>query len=278
MKNINEYIKLNKSDNYTPSLKFSNEFFYEEIKDFYGEDNIPNDLKLLYENRLLVNFKYEYINENLQTHDYKKLQNKLLEYYKDDIENFKEYDGSKKIKSFWIILKNNNKKINIKDLRNHSNNIEEFFNLLNFFNYTYREWEKIENKICLFIEPIYSEDATEYFNKCHRQAYHFTYKKNVENILNNGIRLKEKDSLIRYPKRIYIWATDKKISKSEINNFIKTLFSEEFDENKIAIIKIDLHNTDYPVYKDTAMKDKEALFIYNSIPANLCKEIKISNN
>ena len=127
----------------------------------------------------------------------------------------------------------------------------------------------------MFIEPIYSEDASSYFDKCHRQAYHFTYKTNVDKILKNGIKIRERNSVIKYPKRIYIWASDKKINKSEINNFIKTLFGYEFDENKIGIIKIDLYNINYPVYKDNAMKEKEALFVCNSIPANLCKEIKI---
>ena len=275
MKTIKEYIN---NDNWQPTLRpeNSNEYFYEQLEDFYGNDHIPSKYVKLFEDRTLYKLGYDYINENLKTHDYKKLQNKLLEYYSDDIESFKEYEGNDKIKSFYIILKNNSKILTIKNLKKKDNNeIEIFFNILSFFNYTYREYEKVNSQIGLFIEPIYSEDASSYFDKCHRQAYHFTYKTNVDKILKNGIKIRERNSVIKYPKRIYIWASDKKINKSEINDFIKTLFGYEFDENKIGIIKIDLYNTNYPVYKDTAMKEKEALFVCNSIPANLCKEIKI---
>lgn len=274
MKKIKEYI----NDKWQPTLKIenSNEYFYEQLEDFYGEHNIPNKYVNLFANRTLYKLGYDYINENLKTHDYKKLQNKLLEYYPNDIEYFKEYEGNNKIKSFYIILKNNSKILTIKNLKEKDNNeIEKFFNILDFFNYTYREYKKVNEEIGLFIEPIYSEDASDYFDKCHRQAYHFTYKINVNNILKNGIRIKDKNSIIKYPKRIYIWSSNKKISKSEINNFIRIIFGYDFDENRIGVIKIDLYNTNYPVYKDTAMKDKEALFICNSIPANLCKEVII---
>lgn len=281
MKDIEEYIKSNKSnDKYEPSLKYSNEHFYEEIKEFYGEENIPNDLISLYENNLLIKFKYEYINENLKSHDAEKLKAKLLEYYPDDIKEFKDYEGNK-VKSFYIITKNNtsSKKLNIMDLRRHKGETENFFNLLNFFNYTYREWKKIDNDICLFIEPIYSEDASDYFDKCHRQAYHFTYKENVQNILKNGIKLKERNSHIKYPKRIYLWVSDNKTDIREDNKELMDFVHKIFGDDKlslkdIGIIKVDLYHTKFPVYKDTAMTEKQAIFIYNSIHANLCKEIK----
>ncbi len=276
MKNIKKYM----DDILHPTLKLenSNEYFYEQLEDFYGENNIPNNLVKLFENRTLYKIGFNYINENLKTHDYKKLQNQLLKEYNEDIETFEEYEGNENVKSFYIILKNNPKVLTIGNLKNKDNNeTEKFFNILNFFNYTYREWERVNKKVGLFIEPIYSEDASDYFDKCHRQAYHFTYKKNVEKILKNGIRIKEQNSYIKYPKRIYIWASDKKINKSKINDFIKTIFNQDFNEDIIGVIKIDLHSTNYPVYKDTAMKEKEALFICNSIPANLCKEVKIKD-
>ena len=275
MKTIKEYIN---NDNWQPTLRLenSNEYFYEQLEDFYGEENIPNKYIELFENRILYKNGYDYINENLKTHNTKKLQDKLSEYYGDEIKEFKKYEGSDDNNSFWIVMNNKNKnKLNIQDLKRHEGDTEKFYNLLSFFNYTYREWKLIDKNVCFLIEPIYSEDASSYFDKCHRQAYHFTYKTNVDKILKNGIKIRERNSVIKYPKRIYIWASDKKINKSEINDFIKTLFGYEFDENKIGIIKIDLYNTNYPVYKDTAMKEKEALFVCNSIPANLCKEIKI---
>lgn len=274
MKDIKEY--LIDIDKWQPSLKVSNQYLYEEIKDFYGENNIPNDLIILYENNALYKILFEYINENLKTHDTEKLKKQLLKYYGDEIKEFKDYTGEDNIKSFYIVMNKDNKKLNIMDLRNHQGKTEKFFNLLNFFNYTYREWRKINNDICFFIEPIYSEDYTEKFNDVHKQAYHFTYKENVDKILKNGIRLREKNSSIRYPKRIYLWMGYKKLEKTkELEEFIKKILGEHITFDNVGIIKVDLSNVDYPIYKDTAMKEKNAIFVYNNIPANLCKEIKI---
>lgn len=286
MKNIEEYIKT--IDIYQPSYKFSNEYLYKEMKDFFI--NIPNNYIKLYENNCLYKIGFNYINENLKTHDYKKLQNQLLKEYKDFIEDFKDYEGSDNIKSFYIILKNqkeynlktdkfDNPLLSVKNVSKNTKEVEKFFNILRFFNYQYSNWKFVDNKYVLYIEPIYSEDASEYFNKCHKQAYHFTYKKNIESILKNGLRLK-RGTYREFPERIYLWATDK---KKDINNdnkelldFIHKIFGDdELLLKDIGIIKVDLYHTDYPIYKDTAMKEKEALFIYNSIPANLCKEIKI---
>ena len=284
MKKIKEYM----DDILHPTLKLenSNEYFYEQLEDFYGKNNIPNNLIELFENKILYKFGFNYINENLKTHNAKKLQEKLLEYYGDEIKSFKKYEGSEDKYSFWIILKteynNITKKIklNISDLRKHSGDTEVFFKLLNFFNYKYREHEIIEGHICLFIEPIYSEDATDYFNKLNRQAYHFTDKSNVKNILKNGIKLKGKSGYwLNYPERIYLWAgSDKNLkTNKDLDNFIKELFGENKTIEDLGIIKIDLYHTNFPVYKDTAMHQKEAIFIYNSIPASLCKEIKVKD-
>lgn len=272
MISLNNYI-----NNWNPSLKVSNEYLYKEIQAYYNE-HIPENLIDLYENNSLYKVSFNYITENLKTHDVEKLKKQLLKYYGNEISDFKDYEGTDKIKSFWIILKNleNKNKLNITDLRRHQGKTEDFFNLLNFFNYKYREYEVIDRKTCLFIEPIYSEECSDYFNSVHRQAYHFTKKENVKDILKNGIRLKGKDSSIRYPKRIYLWAGYKKLEGNDkyLESFIKEILGSDKNLDNIGIIKVDLSSTDFPVYKDTAMHRKEAIFVYNNIPPELCKEIK----
>ena len=68
----------------------------------------------------------------------------------------------------------------------------------------------------------------------------------------------------------------KKLEKTkELEEFIKKILGEHITFDNVGIIKVDLSNVDYPIYKDTAMKEKNAIFVYNNIPANLCKEIKI---
>lgn len=278
MKSIEEFIK--NIDKWQPSYKISNEYFYEELKDFFID--IPNDYIKLYENNCLYKIGFNYINENLKTHDYKKLQSQLLKEYGDYIEGFKNYNGSNKIKSFYIILKNqetskfDNPLLSIKNVD--KNEVEKFFNILRFFNYQYSNWKFVDNKYTLYIEPIYSEDASEYFDKCYRQAYHFTYKKNVKGILKNGLRLK-RGTYRNFPERIYLWATDKKQDVNDKNkellDFVRKIFGDDkLSLKDIGIIKVDLYHTNFPVYKDTAMKAKEAIFVYNNIPAQCCKEIK----
>ena len=286
MKTIKEYI-----DKWQPSYKISNEYIYEQLEDFYGKENIPDNFIESFNNGILYKIGFDYINENLKTHDYKKLQNQLLKEYDKYIEEFKDYEGSDKIKSFYIILKNQKPKYNletskfdnpllsVKNVEKNKNEVEKFFNILRFFNYQYSNWKWIDNKYALYIEPIYSEDASEYFDKCHRQAYHFTYKKNVESILKNGLRLR-RGNYRNFPERIYLWATDKKQDinddNKELLDFIHKLFGDDnLSLKDIDIIKVDLYHTNYPVYKDTAMKTEKAIFIYNSIPTILCKEMKI---
>ena len=282
MINIDEYLR-----SFTPDQIERNKYFYEHMLEYYDENNIPTKYIKLYKECRLNSF--DYINENLQTHDYKKLQHQLLKEYDKYIEEFKDYEGSDNIKSFYIVLKSQKQKYNletskfdnpllsIKDVSKNTKEVEKFFNILRFFNYQYSNWKFINNKYVIYIEPIYSEDASDYFDKCHRQAYHFTYKKNVKGILKNGLRLK-RGTYRNFPERIYLWATDKKQDVNDENkellDFVRKIFGDDKLYLKdIGIIKVDLYHTNFPVYKDTAMKEKEALFIYNSIPAKLCKEV-----
>lgn len=286
MKTIKEYLK---EDKWQPSYKASNEYIYEQLEEFF--DDISYEYIELYENNILYKVGFDYITENLKTHNYKKLQDYLLKEYGDYIEEFIDYSGSEDKKSFYIILKNQKPKYNldtssfdlpllsVKGVTKKYEETEKFFNILRFFNYEYSQWKWVDKKYALFIEPIYSEDASEYFDKCHRQAYHFTHKKNVVNILKNGLRLK-RGTYRNFPERIYLWANDNKQdindNNSKLLDFIRKLFgNDKLTLEDIGIIKVDLYHTDFPAYKDTAMKEKEAIFVYNSIPANLCKEIKI---
>lgn len=258
---------------FTPDQIAKNEFYYNELKNYYLE--IPKKYKILYKNCELSN--YNYLNENLFTHNVELLKKKLKEIYKNDIISFHDYVGIKYNKSFYIKLNQFTKILDLYKILNKDESISEFFNLLEFFNYHYSNYQIINKNIYLYIEPIYSENKTEYFNKLHRQAYHFTNKTKISSILKTGLRIKERNDITRsYPKRIYIWAYDKNLKMTnELNKFFKNLFGNNYDINDIGIIKLDLFQTTFPVYKDTAMYPENALFLYNNIPAKFCKEIKM---
>ncbi len=268
MKSIKEYL-----DKYTPDQIAKNNYYYEQLKEYFGND-IPNKYINDYLNcNLLSN---EYILENLKTHNVDLLKKKLKNEYKNDI-SFKDYSGDKN-KSFYMILSNNLRIIDFsrKGSRLDSNfdNLEKFESILSFYNYYVSYTEKIDDKWALFIEPRYSDNIT---NKVKNyNLYHFTDNKSAESILKNGLRLK--NSKYRdFPKRIFLYATKNKLEdiKDKIKDFILIVGNRsKLYKNELAILKID-NNGEFDLYNDTAMKDEESIFTYDFIPPKYIEKINV---
>jgi len=208
------------------------------------------------------------VNENLKTHDANKLQKKIKEYFPNYRFDFYSTLEKKSLKnrydnkSFLIELDNYSDMNKIK-------NDEKFISLLQFYNY-YITKEFYDS---LVVSPLYSEKVTEQVNKT-KHLYHFTTGNNEESILNNGLR--SKNGEYRYfPKRVYLYSTDKNITPKNINDdkniekFIKKILNEfDIDEYGVTIFEIDkdkLNNIDF--YTDDYMEEKESVFIYSNIPA-----------
>lgn len=269
MKNIKEF--LNK---YSADALSKNEYYHEQLIDFFGND-IPKKYNKLYENYNLLN--NEFILETLKSHDSKKLQDKLQKEYKD-IE-FSDYSGDDK-KSFYMILSND---YNVWDFYNDAkrldadyDNIEKFNNILNFYNYYVSYKQKIDNKWSLFIEPRYSDNITSKIFNSHVSLYHFTDSKSAESILKNGLRCK-KSKYREFPERIFLWATNKKLEDNleELYKFILTVGNiSKLYNNELSILKIK-NNGKFDIYNDTAMTQDEAVFTYENIPSEYIKEIKV---
>lgn len=272
MKDIKDYLQ-----KYTPDRLAKNQYYYEQLVEFYNNDIPEKYLKLYEECNLYDN---EFIMETLKTHDSIKLQNKLLKEY-DDIE-FKDYSGKDK-KSFYMILSN---KYNIYDFYNNSkrldadfNNIEKFNNILSFYNYYVSYTEKINDKWTLFIEPRYSDEITSQLEKNHVSLYHFTDGESAKSILKNGLRIK-KSKYREFPERIFLYATNKDLSDDKINvcTFIlKVCNRSKIYKHGLSILKLNIYHKDIKIYNDTAMKDKEAVFVYENIPAEYIKEIIVKD-
>ena len=129
MKSIKEYL-----DKYTPDQIAKNNYYYEHLKEYFGND-IPSKYMNAYSNcNLLSN---EYVFENLQTHDANKLKDKLKKEYGNDI-SFKDYSGDKN-KSFYVILSDNLRIIDFSRkggrLDTDFDNLEKFENILSFYTY-----------------------------------------------------------------------------------------------------------------------------------------------
>lgn len=271
MKSLKSY--LNK---YSADQIAKNEYYHKELINFFG-DNIPEKYNQLYENcNLLDN---EFILETLQTHDTKKLQDKLKKEY-DNIE-FEDYSGENK-KSFYMILPD---KYHIYDFKNDGgrldadyNNIEKFNNILSFYNYYVSFTKKIKDKWTLFIEPRYSDNITSKIFNSHASIYHFTDGESAKSILKNGLRCKQ-GKYREFPERIFLWVTDKKLEDNleHLYDFILKIGNRnKLYKNELSILQI-RNNNKFDIYNDTAMKDEEAVFTYDNIPKEYIKEIKVNN-
>lgn len=141
--------------------------------------------------------------------------------------------------------------------------------MIEFFNYFVSEIK--DNRI--FLEPVYSEDRSKYvFNDCKGICYHITTQERAEKIMRTGLRIK-RSSYRDFPSRIYLYATPKLslLKDKNIKDFAYKIVNrlKAEIEGGIAIIKVNLnkcYNNVMRFYKDTSMKEDEAVFTYNSIP------------
>lgn len=244
MKTLKEFI--NES-----SKKFWWRQYYESLCDFFNEDLDPNN----------IDINIDYILEALNSHDVEKLKSKLFQEFNDEYKiEFEDYDNGsftiKVNKSNYIYLSNDKK----------------FKKILEFYGY-YLSNVDFKTK-SLFIEPTYSKivDLNEFHNIC----YHFTYTKNVDSILKNGLRCK-KAKYRNFPERIFLYKTNERIfNNGKLTDKVKEFCDKILNSNdNISVLKIDFnHVHNIPIYKDTAMKEEEAIFTYHNIPAELIKLVK----
>ena len=154
---------------------------------------------------------------------------------------------------------------------------EKFKNLIEFFNYFVSEIE--DNRI--FIEPLYSEDRSKYvFSDCKGICYHVTTQECAEKIMRTGLRIK-RSSYREFPPRIYLYATPKLslLNDKNIKDFAHKIVNKlkAKREGGIAIIRVNLnkcYNDVMRFYKDTSMKEDEAVFTYNNIPTECLTKLK----
>lgn len=242
MKTLSEYIK--ECDNICAEHGMKAYYDVERLKEFYGHDNfVPMEFD-------------KSIMENLKTHDADKLKKKIKEAF--SYVEFKEYAGTSEIHSFYIISKNP-----ISD-ENKLNNI------LEFFNYFVSQKRTIDGMYTYFIEPRFSEDVSDKVFNNHYYLYHFTNKKNVDSIIDNGLRCRTK-SYRKYPDRIYIYASKVKTIDTKAKKFALLVTGcNSFDDVAMFRIRNDGNIT---YYSDTAMKEQEAIFTYTNIPKSMIKRI-----
>lgn len=244
MKCLTEYIK----DSFDPhnKIRFAINEYKNVLLDYFGEFDEE------------VSLEEDYILDNLNTHDAEKLKSKISDIAKVEFEDYSF--GS--IKSFSILCASKEEAISLVEN-------EKFKSLIEFFNYFVSEIE--DNRI--FIEPMYSEDRSKYvFNNCKGICYHVTTQERAEKIMRTGLRMK-RSPYRELPSRIYLYATPKLslLKDKNIKDFAYKIVNKlrAKREGGIAIIRVNLnrcYNDVMRFYKDTSMKEDEAVFTYNNIP------------
>lgn len=245
--------------------------YIEDIKEYFN-GNIPD---YLIEKLNSEDYIYDYILENLKSHDTKKLKDKILDKFLDKYYDIKFHEltntkESYKVKGF--ILSSDR-------FSNDINKDKDFQNLLQFYGYYVTE-QFNEN---LIIMPTYPENVSNFVYKENNGIlYHFTSGKHVDEILKKGLRIK-KASYREYPERIYLYSCGYKKLEDipDLKKFIKKVVSifnlKRYGLSifKINLNKISSHNIEF--YTDELMDEKEAVFTYNNIPKECITKININN-
>lgn len=219
----------------------------------------------------IINFEHrDFVLENLNTHDWKKVKKFLEKEY--DVEVEKENNNDDKKDGIKIFCKNHDDAIYII-------HDPKFKNCLEFYNYFYSEIVGNYGNI-IKVEPLYSEKvkiSNDLPN--HAQAYHITTKENGERILKTGLRPKGKHKYRYFPSRVYLILPDK--YEDGISLIKETIRLKNIDKNDLCILKVDLARViNYNFYKDVAMPDRKYyIYTYGKIPPEDIKDIteKIKN-
>jgi len=270
MKELSEYIEGNIGS--SVGLQYV-DFCKKQIAELFDAQYIDSNSTL-----------YSLISENLMSHNVHVVIKKLKETFPDfidkciitGIKSNKTYDNADK-SNFTITVKN----ISANKLAK----VDNFNHLLAFYNYYITEIDGNN----LLIEPVYSEDKTNYVQQlCHSVCYHFTTGDKLSSILKNGLRCKEKtDNDYRtFPNRIYLLALPEiSLSKfyktehgKEVIDFImhNMLNKDKLKQYGLCILKVDVKNVNSGFYDDGATDIDEAVFTYANIPATCIEEYKIN--
>jgi len=270
------------------------ELIYQRIDEIYGKvdlrkpvrvwnryGNLENYFGEYLSEELVESFlrdcKKDYILENLQTHDWKKLVVKIRDMFpKIQFIADKLHSEDKAVWFFMRISSFGEIPINLamQDIEEKQEEIEK---IAAFFGYEVT-LQPLRSRISF--EPRYTESAKDFiYDNCHGIVYHITSRRNAKKILKSGLRIRTGDLELttrtnppqenyrNFPKRIYVTAFDPEVTV-DIREELEDIANTVGEGDNLVAIRIRIpERSDIPFYQDTAMYGDNSFYTYTNIPA-----------
>lgn len=280
MKSFDEYCKSLILSKYKLPVQEARTF--EEFLDLNNltEDNITNDaIKFFYDYNINEKFNRnvdEYSDnllEMLSVQNNDKIKEKLLSSIKSINNITSESDSKFGILKLKLIYGKQNLCIFGKSEKDNSladtPEAKKFKEILDFYGY-YITLININmlGRYTIYIEPKMTEDDFDEIRKSGGCVWHVTSRKLKTTIKRTGLRPKAGKSIVKggyryFPERIYFLKNSKDI-KNEIKEIAKTKGLSRY-----IIVKVDLKEHKFPLYKDTAYDTDGKVYTYTAIPPNM---------
>lgn len=229
---------------------------YSVLESFYPRGVVPSDVA----ERFSSDPWFDFINENLNTHDYNVMMKAVEKYLGDHL------DG-------WNPLFGKDRELDMIELRFPSFIMSEMYeddsglrDILDFYGYYVTH---IEGNI-LLLEPKYSRNMSSYiYGECRGIVFHMTDVNNIPSIMRNGLRTKTARYRI-FPRRVYVFADP------DIRDVDDDIFAEYAPElmerpENLSVLKLDVRGMDIDFYQDLAMDRDGVFFTYTNLPASCIK-------
>ena len=280
MKSFDEYCKSLILSKYKLPVQEARTF--EEFLDLNNltEDNVSNDaIKFFYDYNINERFNRnvdEYSDnllEMLSVHNNDKIKEKLLSSIKSINNITSESDSKFGVLKLTLIDGKQNLCVFGKSEKDNSladtSEAKKFKEILDFYGY-YITLININmlGRYTIYIEPKMTEDDFDEIRKSGGCIWHVTSRTLKMTIKRTGLRPKAGKSIVKggyryFPERIYFLKNSKDI-KNEIKEIAKTKGLSRY-----IIVKVDLKEHKFPLYKDTAYDTDGKVYTYTAIPPNM---------
>lgn len=208
----------------------------------------------------------EWILESLKSHHHKHLIHSVEKIFGDDLLKVSDVPSQKKLNNrdlaFVIstdtgIFSNNRTKLSDSPLS------KKLYKVLDFHNYYISTIEHNSDYGAIYVEPLYTEDATQFVKDNGGIVYHITDRKYLDKILRTGLRPKvsnaEKGMYRYFTERVFLISHSEDIEE-DIENVIY-----DTDIQDYVILKIDVSKLNITFWFDDA-SEGNTIYTYESIP------------